>query len=731
MVANIRGYTPNYNFKLINFDTPRWHTLEYANWSQLDSMLLAVGTPPIRGEWLNNTAYLIGDRVFDAQSSQLYRCLVGHTSTTTGTFAEDRAAHPSYWMLQSAGVPVYRDAWLAGAAYVLGDIVKVNNYTYYLCVDSHTSSSTFPPDAANWTLVFDATATVTDSQAAATAAAASASAASSSESNAATSETNADASEAAASTSASSAALSASNASNSATTASTAATNAANSAATAADQAAALTGTSTTSNAITLGSKSFTTQAGKQFNVGNWMTIVDAANPTANQMGGLITAYSGTTLTVNVLRVLGSGTIANWNLYISGSVGVDGTPGAPGTTTVTVSDTPPMGAPDGTMWWESDSGLLYVRYNDGNSTQWVIAAPQPDISAFLLKSGDTMTGDLTINKASPSIFLNTTGVQGAALFAKNSGASRWTVAFMDASPESGANAGSNFTIYNYDDSGTVLGSPFVINRKSGLIAVAADPIDALGVATKQYVDNRAVVLRNYIAGLRLQYTGATTFNVYAGQAASDDNTVMMTRPGNLAKTTAAWVAGNGGSLDTGTIGVGNWYHVFLIQRLDTGNTDILISLSLTSPTMPANYTKRRRIGTLLHNGGVLTSFLQDGDYFYWSVPFNTPTAIATTPTLRGVYVPTGVSVVAMLNVNFNFGGSTDLQMYHWNPALGGGAINQGRLGNIMGLTSTTGIAGSMQVRTDVNGQIYNYCNLVPASYTGYTEGYIDNRGKDA
>jgi hypothetical protein len=36
-----------------------------------------------------------------------------------------------------------------------------------------------------------------------------------------------------------------------------------------------------------------------------------------------------------------------------------------------ISDTPPAGAPDGTIWYESDSGLTYVRYNDGNSSQWV------------------------------------------------------------------------------------------------------------------------------------------------------------------------------------------------------------------------------------------------------------------------------------------------------------------------------------------------------------------------
>jgi len=76
----------------------------------------------------------------------------------------------------------------------------------------------------------------------------------------------------------------------------------------------------------------------------------------------------------------------------TGAQGADGAPGAPGatgaagTTTVTVADTPPPGAVDGTMWWESDTGQLYVRYNDGSSTQWVIAAPQPDFSALATKT---------------------------------------------------------------------------------------------------------------------------------------------------------------------------------------------------------------------------------------------------------------------------------------------------------------------------------------------------------
>jgi hypothetical protein len=78
-----------------------------------------------------------------------------------------------------------------------------------------------------------------------------------------------------------------------------------------------------------------------------------------------------------------------------GDQGIQGPPGI-GVSTVTVSDMPPAGAPDDTLWWESDTGLLYVRYNDATSTQWVIAAPQPDASTFVQTAGGTMTGPLTL-----------------------------------------------------------------------------------------------------------------------------------------------------------------------------------------------------------------------------------------------------------------------------------------------------------------------------------------------
>jgi hypothetical protein len=55
----------------------------------------------------------------------------------------------------------------------------------------------------------------------------------------------------------------------------------------------------------------------------------------------------------------------------TGPAGATGATGGGGGTTVTVSDTPPGSPVDGALWWESDTGNMYLRYNDTTSTQWV------------------------------------------------------------------------------------------------------------------------------------------------------------------------------------------------------------------------------------------------------------------------------------------------------------------------------------------------------------------------
>lgn len=88
-----------------------------------------------------------------------------------------------------------------------------------------------------------------------------------------------------------------------------------------------ITGTSTTSVTIGLGSKGpLTTQAGIGWVVGTRVRLVSAVNA-ANYMEGPIAAYSGTSLTVTVDKIGGSGTLNDWNISIAGVPGANGANG--------------------------------------------------------------------------------------------------------------------------------------------------------------------------------------------------------------------------------------------------------------------------------------------------------------------------------------------------------------------------------------------------------------------
>jgi len=125
----------------------------------------------------------------------------------------------------------------------------------------------------------------------------------------------------------------------------------------AATSAAALIGTSTTSLLIEVASKTFTTQAGKQFTAGDFVIASSDADPT-NYMHGQVTSYSSTTLIVDITNIGGSGTYADWTIHISGTRGVKGDTGS-------ISD---LSGVTGATPTSSDK-LVFVDVDNGNVTR--------------------------------------------------------------------------------------------------------------------------------------------------------------------------------------------------------------------------------------------------------------------------------------------------------------------------------------------------------------------------
>lgn len=119
-------------------------------------------------------------------------------------------------------------------------------------------------------------------------------------------------------------------------------------------------------------------------------------------------------------------------------------------------------------------------------------------------------------------------------------------------------------------------------------------------------------LPGYIYGLSVSASSMSPNNnidVSTGAAGSEDGNLIQVFSTITKNTTALWAAGSGnGALDQGSIQVSALYYVWLIQRSDTGVADVLVSLSATSPQMPANYDRRRRIGLYYRRSSINNAF---------------------------------------------------------------------------------------------------------------------------
>lgn len=156
-----------------------------------------------------------------------------------------------------------------------------------------------------------------------------------------------------------------------------------------------------------------------------------------------------------------------------------------------------------------------------------------------------------------------------------------------------------------------------------------DTVNAAGLFINGVAVGTPDLPRSYLAGLALTNdTGdqAHDISVAVGDSRDDADTENLKLSSAIIKQIdAAWAVGtNQGGLDTGSVTTSTWYAVWLIKRTDTDVVDVLFSTSFSSPTMPTNYDKKRRIGAVLTDGSAnILEFWQDPnntDYFWWRKP---------------------------------------------------------------------------------------------------------------
>jgi hypothetical protein len=102
----------------------------------------------------------------------------------------------------------------------------------------------------------------------------------------------------------------------------------------------------------------------------------------------------------------------------------------------------------------------------------------PSDTSRVAKSGDVMTGNLTISTVSPGVMLTKTASTGQhnQIMGQTNSIARWLVSLGDATAEGAGNAGSDFDIHRYANDGAYLGMPFNINRSNGTVSIAQQAV---------------------------------------------------------------------------------------------------------------------------------------------------------------------------------------------------------------------------------------------------------------
>lgn len=277
------------------------------------------------------------------------------------------------------------------------------------------------------------------------------------------------------------------------------------------------------------------------------------------------------------------------------------------------------------------------------------------LGAYMAQFADDLGGVTTVGGTANA--MTVTAASGYASYANGQMFSAVVTTANTATMTINVNSIGAKTVKKYDSSGVI-------------VALSAND-NAPGLRRYTYLSGPdAIVLLNpaqearyapsHISGLALSNNGSDATNdidIAVGSARAGDDTANMDLASALTKKLdAAWAVGtNQGMLDgtesvAGTPDTSTWYHIWLIKRPDTGVVDVLASESATAPTMPTNYTLKRRIGAVYRtSGAAIRAFTQSGDEFLWMVPLNdvTDDDPGTSAVLRTLSVPTGVKVESL------------------------------------------------------------------------------------
>ncbi len=177
---------------------------------------------------------------------------------------------------------------------------------------------------------------------------------------------------------------------------------------------------------------------------------------------------------------------------------------------------------------------------------------------YLLKGGDTMTGQLVVSQSgNSSIVINSTTSNDSQLQFQNQGKLRWLIQ-KDAVAESGSNVGSDLNLFGYNDDGTFGGSVLKIRRSTRQVEFTGNPLSNIAQSTAA----NALTRRDFVEAqdaLKVSKSGDTM----------SDNLVFNTLGKGILLTNSSIGTGNGLFVGTGdgasdvktNIQIKSWYGV--------------------------------------------------------------------------------------------------------------------------------------------------------------------------
>jgi len=268
---------------------------------------------------------------------------------------------------------------------------------------------------------------------------------------------------------------------------------------------------------------------------------------------------------------------------------------------------------------------------------------------------------------------------------------------------------------------------------SGGVAVA-DPTVTLGLATKGEVDRQTV---KNTTGITYSTSGADNIVFTAGGCMDDAGTTWMQMAALTKSIATSWVVGSAqGMLSTGTV-ANVPYYLWAVMRPDTGVTDYIGDVSATSPTLPANYTKKRLIGFLDRLAGANSAFVTyekagGGIEQAWSVPalqVDVAATLTTSRDLRTLKVPTAFSTIAKITVSItDAAASSGARVTCPDETDAAPSLTAAPLCNISTAVAAVPVVERMEVRTSATGQIAARSTIATMdNYRVQTDGFIWDR----